>query len=187
MPDDPRPLSPAEIEALERGELIHVSDEQWLATVRDRGRQRDEAARGWVKMQAERDELQRQLISESEQHANTKRDRDLWKLAAQEHQRQLAEDQAEHNKLLEYARRVAGTRDVHSVYEVLDKLAEARADTERLDWLQQKVIWQAHAAPDLACFKWDVDVRRNLRGKPIREVLDVAREKEATNKTPYGA
>lgn len=43
-------------------------------------------------------------------------------------ERQNAELEAEHEKLLEHARQVKGSRDVHSVYEALDWLAAALPD-----------------------------------------------------------
>ncbi len=46
--------------------------------------------------------------------------------------KQLSELQAEHDKVLDYARAAKGSRDVHSVYEVLDLVAELRKDKERL-------------------------------------------------------
>ncbi len=64
MPDDVRPLSPAEVDALEANLidndfLLH----RLIKTVRDRERQRDTLYwhEEWEKMRTERDELERQL------------------------------------------------------------------------------------------------------------------------------
>lgn len=57
--------------------------------------------------------------------SNTTRDLEQYVLGLE---RQNAELEAEHEKLLEHARQVKGSRDVHSVYEALDWLAAALPD-----------------------------------------------------------
>ncbi len=96
------PLTPAEVDVLERSPKLTDFELQLFATVRDRERQRDIAWRSsedWERQsklyEKERDELQRQLEQEANDHnsiqVQTEHERNAFQAKSDELQRQLAE------------------------------------------------------------------------------------------------
>jgi chromosome segregation ATPase len=146
MPEEMKPLSPEEVDAIEKTKHYYPTGEQWLATVRERERERDELellrkdliaslncsgdfiVRVIATLKQERDELQRQLADSAALAFSNQQELDQCRADRMDLD---GENQELRRKLDGLQRQLADSNLVCAVAK--EQLAEARKDTERVE------------------------------------------------------